>query len=221
MGTSELFMHHPTNDRCVPFSEARIGLFSVCFGERAGIVGLCQMRTIYQRSDYSKKPVESCYLLSIMQRREKVRAGFFCGRIGTRKLFSGMTRMLRKIEGTVRAYRAIDVRNVQFEIQGVNNVIELNVGQPWILKNGDYVVVAGEDDGRSGKFNGYAYRNDTKEIFGKSDPGLLDGYRYILMGLLFSWAIFPVFIHIPAGLRRLKFGRKIDQAASMLWSTNG
>ena len=132
-----------------------------------------------------------------------------------------MTRMLRKIEGTVRAYRAIDVRNVQFEIQGVNNVIELNVGQPWILKNGDYVVVAGEDDGRSGKFNGYAYRNDTKEIFGKSDPGLLDGYRYILMGLLFSWAIFPVFIHIPAGLRRLKFGRKIDQAASMLWSTNG
>ena len=132
-----------------------------------------------------------------------------------------MTRMLRKIEGTVRAYRAIDVRNVQFEIQGVNNVIELNVGQPWILKNGDYVVVAGEDDGRSGKFNGYAYRNDTKEIFGKSDPGLLDGYRYILMGLLFSWAIFPVFIHIPAGLRRLKFGRKIDQAASMLWCTNG
>lgn len=132
-----------------------------------------------------------------------------------------MTRMLRKIEGTVRAYRAIDVRNVQFEIQGVNDVIELNVGQPWILKNGDYVVVAGEDDGRSGNFNGYAYRNDTKEIFGKSDPGLLDGYRYILMGLLFSWAIFPVFIHIPAGLRRLKFGRKIDQAASMLWSTNG
>jgi len=129
--------------------------------------------------------------------------------------------MLRKIEGTVRAYRAIDVRNVQFEIQGANNVIELNVGQPWILQNGDYVVVAGEDEGRSGKFNGYAYRNDTREIFGKSDPGLLDGYRYILMGLLFSWAIFPAFIHIPAGLRRLKFGRKIDQAASMLWSTNG
>jgi len=129
--------------------------------------------------------------------------------------------MLRKIEGTVRTYRAIDVRNVQFEIQGTSKIIDLNVGQPWMLKNGDYVVVAGEDDGRSGKFNGYAYRNDTKDIFGKSDPGLLDGYRYILMGLLFSWAIFPVFIHIPAGLRRLKFGRKIDQAALMLWSTSG
>ena len=128
--------------------------------------------------------------------------------------------MLRKIEGTVRTYRAIDVRNVQFEIQGANNVIDLNVGQPWILKDGDYVVVAGEDS-HSGKFNGYAYRNDTKETFGKSDPGLLDGYRDILMGLIFAWAIFPVFIHIPAGLRRLEFGRKIDRAASMLWSTNG
>ena len=156
-----------------------------------------------------------------MHRREKVPAGFFRGRIGTRKLYSGMTGMLRKIEGTVRTYRAIDVRNVQFEIQGANNVIELNVGQPWILKNGDYVVVAGEDDGRLGKFNGYAYRNDTRDIFGKSETGFLDGYRYILMGVLFSWAVFPVFIHIPAGLRRLKFGRKIDQAASMLWSTNG
>lgn len=129
--------------------------------------------------------------------------------------------MLRKIEGIVQKYRAIDVRNVQLEIQGTNNVIDLNVRQPWILKNGDYVVVAGEDDGRSGKFYGYAYRNDTMETFGKSDPGLLLGYRYILMGLLFCWAIFPVFTHIPAGLRRLQFGRKIDQAASMLCSSSG
>jgi hypothetical protein len=129
--------------------------------------------------------------------------------------------MLRKIEGRVQTYRAINVRNVQFEIQGCKIVVDLNVDQPWILRNGDYVIVAGEDDGRSGKFNGYAYRNDSREVFGKTDPGLLDGYRYILMGLLFSWAIFPVFIHIPAGLRQLKFGRKIDQAASMLWPANG
>jgi hypothetical protein len=135
--------------------------------------------------------------------------------------YSGMTGMLRKIEGTVQTYRAIDVRNVQFEIQGAKNVIVLSVDQPWILKNGDYVAVAGEDDGRSGKFNGYAYRNDTKHICGKSDPDLLNGYRYILMGLLFSWAIFPVFTHIPAGLRYLKFGRKVDRAASMLWSSKG
>ena len=129
--------------------------------------------------------------------------------------------MLRKIEGTVQTYRAIDVRNVQFEIKGANNVIVLNLEQPWVLKNGDYIVVAGEDDGRSGKFNGYAYRNDTRQIYGKSDPELLQGYRYILAGLLFCWALFPVFTHIPAGLRLLKFGRKVDQAASMLWSAKG
>jgi hypothetical protein len=132
-----------------------------------------------------------------------------------------MTGMLRKIEGTVQTYRAIDVRNVQFEIQGANNIIDLNVGQPWVLKNGDYVVVTGEDNGRFGKFKGYAYRNDTKQIFGKSDSGFLDGFRYILIGVLFFWAIFPIFIHIPEGLRRLAVGRKIDLAASMLWSTNG
>ena len=148
------------------------------------------------------------------------RGSFSCGPIGKRRFYFGMTRMLRKIEGTVQTYRAIDVRNVQFEIQGANNVIDLNLGQPWVLRNGDYVVVAGEDNGRSGKFKGYAYRNDTRHTCGKSDPGLMDGYRYILMGLFFFWAIFPVFIHIPAGLRRLEFGRKIDQAASMLWSTN-
>ena len=128
--------------------------------------------------------------------------------------------MLRKIEGTVQTYRAINVRNVQFEIKGANNVILLNLEQPWVLQNGDYIVVAGEDDGRSGKFNGYAYRNDTRQIYGKSDPELLQGYRYILGGLFFGWAIFPVFTHIPEGLRLLKFGRKVDQAASMLWSAN-
>jgi hypothetical protein len=128
--------------------------------------------------------------------------------------------MLRKIEGTVQTYRAIGVRSVQFEIQGANNVIELNLEQPWVLKNGDYVAVVGEGDGRSGKFTGYAYRNDTRQISGKSDSGLLHGYRYILMGLFFCWAIFPVFTHIPAGLRCLKFGRKVDQAASMLWSAS-
>ena len=126
--------------------------------------------------------------------------------------------MLRKIEGIVQTYRAIDVRSVQIEIQGANKVIDLNLAQPWLLRKGDYVVVVGEDDEHSEKFNGYAYRNDTKQISGKRDPYLLDAYRYILMGLIFCWAIFPVSIHIPAGLRRPEFGRKIDHAAALLYS---
>ena len=132
-----------------------------------------------------------------------------------RKL-SEVRQMLRKIEGTVETYKPINVRNVQVEIEGSSNVIDLNLDQPWVLKNGDHIIVAGEDDGRTGTFNGYAYWNDTKEVFGKSDPGLAHGWFYILMGIIFSWAIFPLFTHLPAGVKQLAFGRKVDQAASML-----
>ena len=124
--------------------------------------------------------------------------------------------MMRKIEGTVRTYTPINVRNVQFEIQGSNKVIDLHIEQPWVLRDGDYVVVVGEDDGRSGKFNGYAYRNDTRQTRGKTDPDLLQACRYIILGLLFAWAIFPLFTHVPAGWRQIAFGRKVDQAAAML-----
>jgi len=124
--------------------------------------------------------------------------------------------MLRKIEGQVRSYRPINVRNVQFEIQGSKELIDLHIEQPWVLKDGDHVVVAGEADGRSGHFNGYAYRNDTKQVVGTTDSCLMTGLRYILTGLLFAWAVFPLFTHIPAGLRMLAYSRKVDQAAAML-----
>jgi len=124
--------------------------------------------------------------------------------------------MMRKIEGRVQTYTPISVRNVQLEIQGNLTVIDLQMQQPWVLKDGDYIAVVGEDDGRSGKFNGYAYRNDTRQIWGKTDPGLEQALRYIVLGLLFAWAIFPLFIHVPAGFRQILFGRKVDQAAAML-----
>lgn len=123
---------------------------------------------------------------------------------------------MRKIEGTVRSYTPINVRNVQFEIDGSREIIDLHSEHPWVLKSGDHVAVVGEDDGRSGKFHGYAYRNDTRQTRGETDRGLLSAVRYIVLGLLFAWAIFPLFVHVPYGLRRLAFGRKVDQAAAML-----
>ena len=124
--------------------------------------------------------------------------------------------MMRRIEGRVHTYKPIDVRNVQFEIDGSNKIIDLRSEHPWVLKNGDHIVVVGEDDGRSGFFNGYAYRNDTRQVRGQTDPGLPDALRHILLGLMFGWAIFPLFIHVPYGYRLLSFGRKVDQAAAML-----
>ena len=124
--------------------------------------------------------------------------------------------MMRKIEGTVQAYKPISVRNVQLEIEGSAQLIDLQMEQPWVLKDGDHVAVVGEDDGRSGVFNGYAYRNDTRQIWGKTDPNTELAIKYILLGLLFCWAIFPLFIHVPTGLRMLGFGRKVDHAVAML-----
>ena len=123
---------------------------------------------------------------------------------------------MRKIEGTVRSYTPISVRNVQFEIDGSSELIDLHSEFPWLLKDGDYVAVVGEHDGRSGKFHGYAYRNHTRQTRGETDRGLPDALRYVLLGLLFCWAVFPLFVHLPHGWRLLAFGRKVDQAAAML-----
>ena len=123
---------------------------------------------------------------------------------------------MRKIEGTVQSYKPVSVRNVQLEIEGSSQVIDLQMEQPWVLKDGDHIAVVGEDDGRSGTFHGYAYRNDTRQIWGKTDPNLEQALRYIVLGLLFAWAIFPLFIHVPAGLRMLGFGRKVEHAVAML-----
>ena len=123
---------------------------------------------------------------------------------------------MRKIEGRVQTYTPINVRNVQFEINGSDQVIDLRMDQPWVLKNGDHVVVVGEADGRSGKFHGYAYRNDTRQIRGRSESELPGACRYLFLGLLFAWAIFPLFIHVPYGIRLLVFDRKVDQAAAQL-----
>lgn len=124
--------------------------------------------------------------------------------------------MLRKIEGKVHSYKALTVRRVEFRVHGHRNLIELNLDRPWVMRDGDYVVVSGEGDGETGRFRGYAYCNLSREVFGKSDNGWAEAWRYILTGLLFSWAIFPLFTHLPEGVRWLVFGRKVERAAEML-----
>lgn len=124
--------------------------------------------------------------------------------------------MLRRIEGKVDSYRALDVRRVEFRVDGVAQLIDLDLDRPWVMRDGDYVVVSGEYDGRSGRFHGYAYCNLSRAVFGKSDNGWAEAGRYILLGLVFSWAIFPLFTFLPEGFRWLVFGRKVDRAAEML-----
>ena len=124
--------------------------------------------------------------------------------------------MLTKFEGKISSYKAVTKNNVQFELQGINKIIELTISEPWVINRCDYVVVAGEENKKTGKFVGYAYRNMTKGVFGKFNPGVFGGYFFVLLGLIFCWAIFPLFIHVPVGLRVIALGRKINQAAAML-----
>lgn len=124
--------------------------------------------------------------------------------------------MLEKFEGKIHSFKSITKRNVQFELQGINKIIELTVSEPWVINRGDQVSVAGQEDNKTGKFIGYAYKNHTKGVFGKFDASVASGYIFAIAGLLFFWAIFPLFTHIPAGLRAISLGKKINQAAKML-----
>ena len=121
-----------------------------------------------------------------------------------------------KLDGKVVSYKAVSARRVQFELAGVQKVIELTVSEPWVINKGDEIVIAGEDDEKTGKFIGYAYRNVTKGVLGKYDPGVVGGYVFVVAGLLFCWAIFPLFIHVPIGLRVIALGKKVRQAAELL-----
>jgi hypothetical protein len=105
---------------------------------------------------------------------------------------------------------------VQFELSGCPKVIELTVSEPWVINKGDQVSVAGETDGETGKFIGYAYQNKSKGVFGKFDAGAGVGIIFVIGGLFFFWAIFPLFTHVPVGLRLIALGEKVKQAAAML-----
>ncbi|WP_320838583.1 hypothetical protein [Zhongshania sp.] len=126
------------------------------------------------------------------------------------------TKLLQRLEGKVEQYRSITKRSVQIELQGIQKVIELTVSEPWVVKRNDLVTVVGETDPKSGKFIGYAYKNSSKGVFGKYDAQVGVGVIFIVAGLLFCWAIFPLFIHIPAGFKAIALGKKVNNAAAML-----
>lgn len=124
--------------------------------------------------------------------------------------------MLEKIEGTVSSYRSITKRNVQFELNGIPKVIDLTVSDSWVINKGDLVTVAGEVDSSTGKFIGYAYYNKSKGVRGKFDARSGVGVVFVIAGIIFCWAIFPLFTHIPAGLKLIALGKKVSQAELLI-----
>lgn len=116
--------------------------------------------------------------------------------------------MLERIEGLVKSYRALSTRSVQIELNEINGIIELTASEPWVINRGDHVSVSGEYDSFSGKFYAYAYKNHSKGVFGMLDASGYFGYgfglSFIAGSILFCWAIFPLFTHLPEGIRSIK-----------------
>ena len=124
--------------------------------------------------------------------------------------------MLDRLIGKVSSYKAVTKNKVQFELENQSLVIELEVSDPWVINHHDEVVVVGERDSQSGKFIAYAYSNNTKGVFGKYDAKVALGWMCVIFGLSFFWAIFPLFIQVPMGVKMISLGKKVNEAFQLI-----
>jgi len=124
--------------------------------------------------------------------------------------------VLEKIRGKIVNLRELSKKEAQLELQDVDLVIEMSTNGYWVLNKGDTVTVVGEMDDDSGKFVAYAYYNDSKGIFGNQQDQTITGYVLVVATILFFWAIFPFFIHLPTGVKAIKEGRKIRRSMCLI-----
>ncbi|MFS1425181.1 hypothetical protein [Shewanella sp. 10N.286.48.B5] len=128
--------------------------------------------------------------------------------------------MLDKLVGKVLNFKAVTKTKVQFELSEHNCVIELQVSDAWVINRNDEVTVVGERDSKTGKFIAYAYNNHTKGVFGKYDAQVAGGWLFVVIGLFFFWAIFPLFFHVPAGIKQISLGKKVNEAFDLVTQSN-
>ncbi len=127
--------------------------------------------------------------------------------------------MLKTIRGTVVYYKSIGRQTAQLELNGVPAVIEISSEFPYVLNAGDIVRITGEEDEESGKFLGYAYVNETKKVRGSRATRYGFGIAFVIAAIVFCWAIFPLFAHLPAGMRALRESSKTDAARKLVRAT--
>lgn len=124
--------------------------------------------------------------------------------------------MLEKIRGKIISLRELSKTETQFELHNADLVIEMTTEDYWVLNKGDTVTVVGEMDDDSGKFVAYAYYNDSKDIFGNQQDKTTAGYIFIVTAIVFFWGIFPLFIHLPMGIKDVKEGKKIRRSIHLI-----
>ena len=119
--------------------------------------------------------------------------------------------MIETLSGKVDSLRPVSKRTVQIELAGIQKLIELTTYEPWVFNRGDLVSISGEVDKKTGKFIGYAYKNQSKGVVGVYEVSLLGAAMFIGIGFFFIWAIFPI-LHIIAGFRMLSLRNKCKEA---------
>ena len=122
------------------------------------------------------------------------------------------------LEGRVNWYNSISRSSVLFELEGKSGkrVVELTVSTPWVIRPKDRVAVAGRPCEDTGKLIAYAYANQTRKVGGCYEfPGagmaLLTGPIFVVASIFFAWAVFPLFVHLPMGLKSMKLSRDAKQ----------
>jgi len=123
--------------------------------------------------------------------------------------------MIEKVLGPVRYYKSLGRGVAQLEVTGCPHIIELYTSDAWVLNDGDVVRIAGEK-AQGGKFLGYAYFNQTRNVWGNASCDRTTSIVFIVASVVFFWGIFPLFLHLPAGIRGLKFCRKVRQAVRLV-----
>ena len=132
----------------------------------------------------------------------------------------GKVSSVRQVGRAPEVVQGLKAHCVQIEIAGLRRVIELVVEEAVVINHGDDVAIAGEADTKSGKLRGYAYRNRTKGIFGQHKNTSALGFVFVFAGVAFCWAIFPLFFHLPLGLRLIRLGATIRRASEAVTATD-
>lgn len=121
------------------------------------------------------------------------------------------TKKYNLISGAVEHHRSISKHKVQIQFKDIPRVIELEVGEPWVISDGNIVVVSGEENKTNGKYMAYAYKNLSNGVIGHYHASWILGTVFVVAGIGLFYAIIPI-LHLISGLKMLNMGIKSQRA---------
>lgn len=119
------------------------------------------------------------------------------------------------IIGKVEDVRYASRGCAQVKISGDNRLVEVYSYEAIVVKRGDDIAVAGFQD-YTGKFKSLAYRNIKQSVLGHVRYDEAGGKMFMILGVLFFWAIFPLFFHYRVGRNQVKYAQQVKRAIKLV-----